>query len=91
MEPGWFYAVAQCAASTTGGKAQGAQMFKEWQARSAQVRARAAGLPGHDEEISGANHYTILNDMLRPEGRIHQAVAMMVGIRPSVSTPPETR
>ena len=42
---------------------------------------RAAGLPVHYEEISDANHYTILNDMLRPEGRIHQAVAVMVGIR----------
>jgi len=52
---------------------------------------RVAGLPVHYEEISGANHYTILNDMLRPEGRVHQAVVVMVGIRPSVSTPPETR
>jgi arylformamidase len=52
---------------------------------------RAAGLPVRYEEISGANHYTILNDLLRPEGRIHQAVAAMVGIRVSVSTPPETR
>jgi arylformamidase len=53
------------------------------------ARARSgAALPVHYEEISGANHYTILNDMLRPEGRIHQAVVVMAGIRPAVSTPP---
>jgi arylformamidase len=48
-----------------------------------------AGLPVHYDEISGANHYTILNDLLRAEGRIHQAVVAMVGIRPSVSTRPD--
>lgn len=52
---------------------------------------RAAGLPVRYEEIPGANHYTILNDLLRPEGRIHQAVAAMAGIQPSVSTPSATR
>jgi arylformamidase len=46
---------------------------------------RAAGLPVQYEEISGANHYTILNEMLRPEGRIYQAAAAMVGIKPSAS------
>jgi arylformamidase len=40
---------------------------------------RVAALPGHYDEIAGANHYTILNDMLRPEGRIHQAVVAMIG------------
>ena len=49
---------------------------------------RGAALPVDYTEISGANHYTILNDMLRPEGRIHQAMVVMVGITPSVSTPP---
>jgi hypothetical protein len=39
---------------------------------------RGAGLPVRYEEISGANHYTILNDMFRAEGRIHQAVAVML-------------
>ena len=50
--------------------------------------AKVFGLPVHYEEISGANHYTILNDMLRADGRIHQAVMVMVGVSPSVSTPP---
>ena len=45
-------------------------------------------VPVHYEEISSANHYTILNDLLRPEGRIHQAVVVMVGVRPSESTRP---
>jgi hypothetical protein len=34
---------------------------------------RGAALPVRYEEIPGANHYTILNDMVRPDGRIHQA------------------
>lgn len=41
---------------------------------------RGAGLPMRYEEISGANHYTILNGLLRPDGRIHQAVAAMAGV-----------
>lgn len=40
---------------------------------------REAGLPVHHEEIAGANHYTILNDMHRADGRIHQAIAAMLG------------
>jgi len=40
---------------------------------------RVAALPVRYEEISGANHYTILNDLLQPEGRIHHAVVGMVG------------
>jgi len=37
-----------------------------------------AALPVHYEEISGANHYTILNELARPDGRIHQAVLAMI-------------
>lgn len=48
---------------------------------------RGAGLPVHYEEISDANHYTILNDMLRPDGRIHQAVRVMAGITSSTPAP----
>ena len=48
---------------------------------------RAAALPVHYMEIAGANHYTILNDLLRADGRIHQAVVAMVGLGPSGSTP----
>jgi arylformamidase len=39
---------------------------------------RAAGLPVHHEEIPGANHYTIMNDMHRADGRIHQAMVTML-------------
>jgi arylformamidase len=40
---------------------------------------RAAGLPVRYEEIPDANHYTILHSMLRPDGRIHQAMVAMTG------------
>jgi acetyl esterase/lipase len=44
---------------------------------------RGAALPVNYEEIPGANHYTILNDMLRLDGRIHQALVGMAGDTPS--------
>ncbi|MHB8354863.1 MAG: alpha/beta hydrolase [Burkholderiales bacterium] len=34
----------------------------------------AAGLPVAYAEIPGANHYTILNDMMSPEGKIHREI-----------------
>jgi len=47
-----------------------------------------AALPVRYEEIAGANHYTILNDLVRPDGRIHQAVIAMAGVTPPVATAP---
>ncbi len=43
----------------------------------AQARV-AAGLPMAFAEIPGANHYTILNDMMSPEGKIHQAIVSLL-------------
>jgi len=43
----------------------------------AQARV-AAGLPMAYAEIPGANHYTILNDMMSPEGKIHQAIVSLL-------------
>ena len=38
----------------------------------------AAGLPMAYEEIPGANHYTILNDMMSPDGKIHQEIVRLL-------------
>jgi hypothetical protein len=35
-------------------------------------------LPVAYEEIPGANHYTILNDMMAPEGKIHQEIVRLL-------------
>ncbi len=43
---------------------------------AALMRAR---LPCHYEEIAGANHFTILEEMARPDGRLCRLIAEMVG------------
>ena len=40
---------------------------------------RAAGLPMRYEEIPDANHYTILNSMMAPDGTIHRSIVAMLG------------
>ena len=44
------------------------------QTRDYVVARQAAGLPLRFQEIPGANHYTILNDMVAPDGQIHRAI-----------------
>jgi arylformamidase len=34
----------------------------------------AAGLPAHFQEIRGANHYMMLDDMASPDGELHRAI-----------------
>jgi len=49
---------------------------------------RAAGLPVRYVEITGANHYTILNSMMERNGEIHRAIVAMLGVRrPEARTP----
>ncbi len=43
----------------------------------AQARV-AAGMPVVYAEIPGANHYTILNDMMSPRGEIHQQIVRLL-------------
>jgi len=42
---------------------------------------RAAGLPVQYAEIPGANHYTILHNMMNNDGEIHQALVALLGGR----------
>lgn len=35
---------------------------------------KAAGLPAHFKAISGANHYTMLDDLASPDGELHRTV-----------------
>jgi arylformamidase len=44
------------------------------QTRDYVVARQAAGLLLRFQEILGANHYTILNDMVAPDGQIHRAI-----------------